>query len=178
MRSLIDIKAYGLEITSPNTFLLEGEVNDKMLGEVIQYTRVYTSTQESVNICLNSGGGDLAVAWSIHDYLSALKSPVNIIVVGTASSAASVILQAGAVRAITKNSYVMIHQGHLEVQSGLSIADKKAWKRLADHHTHKMAELYAECMNLTISQVKRLIKTDQIFIGYEAVEAGLCDIVI
>jgi ATP-dependent protease ClpP protease subunit len=100
---------------------------------------------------------------------------VTIVVTGNACSAASIILQAGKRRLITQNSFVMIHAGHLEEQPNISQADKRAWMRLVRAHNNRMVDLYAKLLKQTHTQIRKLLKTDQIYIGEEAVTAGLVD---
>jgi ATP-dependent protease ClpP protease subunit len=71
---------------------------------------------------LNSTGGDLGVAWSIYDLIRNHGSEVNIVVLESACSAASVILQAGVRRFISDNSFIMIHAGHFEERPDLPVA--------------------------------------------------------
>jgi ATP-dependent protease ClpP protease subunit len=176
-RIIGDVVNYKIDIAGDRSFYVSGEVDEVMHKHVYTYLQLY-GNKEPINMILNSGGGELETGWAIYDLIQAHEGEVNIIVSGNASSAASVILQAGYMRCITKHSYVMIHIGTTEVSSGMTIANRKAWYRLMNIYTNRMVELYAGLLKITPTQSKRLIKVDQIYLGEEAVKAGLCDIVI
>lgn len=176
-RIIGDVVNYKIDIAGDRSFYVSGEVDETMHKTVYTYLQLL-GTSEPITIVLNSGGGELETGWAIYDLIRAHNGEVNIVVSGNASSAASIILQAGYMRCITKNSYVMIHIGTTEVSSGMSVANKKAWYRLMNIYTNRMVELYAGLLKISPTQAKKLIKVDQIYLGEEAVRAGLCDIVI
>jgi len=176
-RLISDIVKYQVDITGERSFYVSGPVDDEMLKHVYTYLNIF-GPGKPITMILNSEGGDLGIGFAIYDLIRNHASEVNIVVVGNASSAASIILQAGFTRFITENSYVMIHAGGLEISPGMSAANRKAWMRVANLHTDRMIAMYANLLNFPLSQVKKLIKVDQIYVGREAVKAGLCDIVI
>lgn len=176
-RLISDIVKYKVDMTGERSFFVSGEVNVEMLKHVYTYLNIF-GVGKPITMILNSDGGDLGTGFAIHDMILNHPSEVNIIVSGCASSAASVILQAGFTRFITKSSYVMIHMGGLEISPGMSAANKKAWMRVANLHTDRMINLYADLIKIPTSEVRKVIKVDQIYVGHEAVKAGLCDIVV
>lgn len=64
---------------------------------------------QSINVRINSPGGDMYAGVAIHNLLRSQKVPVTTIVDGMAASAASLILMAGTRREMANNSRVMIH---------------------------------------------------------------------
>jgi ATP-dependent protease ClpP protease subunit len=121
-RRIDNIIAHGLE-KNPS-FCLSGGVDDDMLKYCFLSLHSLGITKP-ITIFLNSTGGDLGVAWSICDLIRNLGSEVNIVVLGSACSAASVILQAGVRRFISENSFIMIYAGHFEEQPDLPVETRK-----------------------------------------------------
>jgi ATP-dependent Clp protease protease subunit len=172
MSKIINLTAYNMR-ENPS-FYLSGAVDDDMLG----FT--YSALQQCghnhpINIFLNSPGGDLAIAFSVYDLILNHNSDTNIVVLGAVNSAASIILQAASKRYISKHSHVMIHNGQTVEADEISSAERKAWTRVANHYTNRMVEIYSQCMKKSKAEIKKLIKTDKIYIGQEAVDAGLVD---
>ena len=64
-----------------------------------------------IKLFIMSPGGDLSYMWMLVDAITASKTPVVTVDVGTAASAASLIFLAGHERWMTKNSEVIIHEG-------------------------------------------------------------------
>jgi len=169
-----NIIAHGLERYP--SFYLSGAVDDDMLKNC--YLSLHSlGISKPITIFLNSMGGDLGTAWSIYDLIRNHGSEVNIVVINQCCSAASVILQAGVRRFISENSFIMIHAGHFEEQPDLPVETRKNWMRLAKYHSDKMVGMYSKLMGITPLRVKKLIRSDQIFIGAEAIAVGLVDAV-
>jgi ATP-dependent Clp protease protease subunit len=172
MSKIINLAAYNMR-ENPS-FWLEGMVDDSMLSFVYNAFQ-QVGFEKPVNIFLNSPGGDLACALSIYDMIQNHNSDTNIIVMGAANSAATVILQAASKRFISKHSHVMIHAGTRVEAEEISASERKAWSRVADFYGEKMVEIYSKCMKKSKVEVKKLLKTDKIYIGSEAVAVGLVD---
>lgn len=64
---------------------------------------------DSVDVFINSPGGDLREGFAIHDYLNALSIPVTTIGEGKVWSIASVIFLAGDTRLMAPNATLLIH---------------------------------------------------------------------
>jgi len=66
-----------------------------------------------IEIVLNSPGGDVIAGMALFDYLSYLRGrghQITTLAIGYAASMAGIILQAGDVRAMGKESYILIHE--------------------------------------------------------------------
>jgi len=64
----------------------------------------------TINIFIQSPGGDLFAGLSAHDHISALKCNTVTIADGQCASAAAIMFLAGNKRLVAKNGYIMIHQ--------------------------------------------------------------------
>jgi ATP-dependent protease ClpP protease subunit len=154
------------------SFMLDGEVNDEMLRNAWQ-ALVSLGHSKPITCFLNSSGGDLDTGFAIYDLFRNFEQTLNIVVLGTAASSASIILLSGDNRLISESSSIMIHKGTIAVGAEDSEENLKRWIRHYEKYTDKMISLYAETMKLTPSQVKKLISLDKLYVGEEAVTAGL-----
>ncbi|MBU1567710.1 MAG: Clp protease ClpP [Proteobacteria bacterium] len=84
-------------------------------------------TAKNITLHLNSPGGDVFDGFAIYNSLKSHSATVNIKVEGLAASIASIILMAGDVREIAKNSFVMVHNAW--VYSG---GNAKEMRKMAD----------------------------------------------
>jgi len=172
-RKMDSLASFGVDINA-RSFLLDGDVDDDMLRTVWQGLAAL-GISKPIQIYLNSGGGDLDVAFGIYDILRNYEQELSIVVVGSACSAATVILQAADRRLITENSYLMVHEGSVVLNTDESQRNLDKWSAHYKVYTDKMMKLYAEKMNQPVSRIKKLLQTDQLYIGEEAVKAGLVD---
>lgn len=84
---------FGIEATSPKSV---NAVIDKLNGEDIE-------------VEINSGGGSVFAGSEIYTALKAYRGKTNVVIVGVAASAASVIAMAGDNVAISPTAQIMIH---------------------------------------------------------------------
>jgi len=164
--------------TPTRTILMYGDVDIDMFENVAKNLLILDSTEGTITIYLNSGGGDLTEAMAIYDMISNCKNYVRIIVVGQASSAASIILQAADERLMTENSYVMIHAGEEGTEGHPEI--KKRWDAKLLKDNQWMEDLYLEKIKnkkpkFPRSKLAEMLKFDTILEAKESVEMGLAD---
>ena len=160
----------GITEESAATFI----VNLKLLQKVCK-------DEDEITILINSEGGDLTSAFAIYDTIK--LSPIHIkgIVVGNASSAASMILQACDTRLITPNSYLMLHLG--EEYTGGSVSTKRAWDKKYEEDGDMMVDIYWQKIKLKKKkyprkQLKRDMDVDMIFRPKQALDFGLVDNIV
>ncbi len=66
-----------------------------------------------IQIIFNSPGGSVTDGLALYDFLQILKAsghPIEITAIGMAASMAGILLQAGTVRSMGKNAYILIHE--------------------------------------------------------------------
>lgn len=88
-------------------------IDDDMANSVIaQLLFLEAQSDEDIKMYINSPGGVVTSALAIYDTMQYIKSDVATICIGTAASAASLLLAAGqhGKRSILPNAEVMIHQ--------------------------------------------------------------------
>jgi len=154
-----------------------GEINEEAF--VIfnrKLDKLESMSNEDIRITLISGGGEASTALAFFDRIKASPCEIDIVATGLVASAASLILAAGDVRYMTKNSWVMVHEDapgvskHSNVsQAELQVAHARrlenqwnellesvtktsavAWDKLNKAETYLSAE---ECLNLGIVDV-------------------------
>lgn len=64
-----------------------------------------------ITVYMNSQGGSIEQGFAMYDTIKFIKSKVKMVVTGIAYSMGGIILQAADERCMTKNSFLMIHQG-------------------------------------------------------------------
>lgn len=163
----------------PNrTVEIFGEINLEMFDRVFKNLHALDSTQGTINLIINSEGGDVTHAKAIYDAVKGCVNYVRGIVYGEASSSASLIFQACDERLLTPNSYLMIHVGE-EGTSGHPEQIKK-WQKKHEKDSLWIEDVYLEKIKLkkkrfTRQQIKSMLVFDTILYPKDAVELGLAD---
>lgn len=132
---------------------------------------------EPVTVLLNSPGGGVFAGLSMFDTILALRQAgheVTTISYGYAASMGGILLQAGDVRMMSPNSYLMIH----EVASGVrgTVSDVEDQSKFMKKLQNKALDILAERSNLSRETIKRKsARTDWWMDAEEALEAGFID---
>ena len=101
-----------------HTYLFDTQVSDSTVKACIKqlatWTRLAADDEAvTVELLINSPGGDVVEGFALMDYLSSMEAEghvVNTTAYGMAASMGGVLLQAGARRAMGKNSVLLIHE--------------------------------------------------------------------
>lgn len=133
------------------------------------------SPETDISLYINSPGGDMTGLFAIHDTMQYIAPDVATICVGQASSAAAVLLAAGArgKRFTLPNARVMIHQPHGGAQgqsSDLELAVKEMVLL-----RERMTDVLAEDTGQPRERIAADIDRDFILRGEDAVAYGLVD---
>lgn len=132
-------------------------------------------TAPTIQLHLNSPGGDVFAGIAIYNALKAHKATVNVHIDALAASIASVIAQAGDNISIAKNAQMMIHDAH-----GFTVGtadDHREMADLLDASSDIIAEVYADRAGGSTKDWRSTMKATTWYRGAEAVEAGLADAV-
>jgi ATP-dependent Clp protease protease subunit len=177
-----------LNIDNITTFLEDGididnrkvqifqDIDQKLSAKVISGIQLMLAKNKEnpIDIYINSFGGDIYSGFGLYDFISLLDVQITITVVGCAMSAASVVLMAGDVRKMTKNSRLMLHttSGGVEGKSYEIITDGEEHKVLHN----QMCELYGDRSKVTSKQWKKDLEyVDKFYSAKKALELGLID---
>lgn len=136
------------------------------------------SPETDISLYINSPGGDMTGLFAIHDTMQYIAPDVATICVGQASSAAAVLLAAGArgKRFTLPNARVMIHQPHGGAQ-GQSVDMELAVREMVEMRT-RMVEILATATGQDVAKIAADIDRDYTVRGADAVAYGLVDEVI
>ena len=127
---------------------------------------------ESVDVYINSGGGEVFAGSEIYSALRAYRGPIAIHVVGLAASAASVIMCA-AHSDIAPTAMVMIHNvSGCASGNYLDMAQASEQLRTA---SQAICAAYVEKTGKPAEDLQQMMDAERWFTAQEAVALGLCD---
>lgn len=133
---------------------ITGEINEESFHAFCQELDSLEDTKGDIDVVLNSSGGNAldAIAYACRMRLS--PCAINISVFGLAGSAAVIILAAGALRKMTKESWVMVHEDtgsyknlkttDLEQQAFIARQLENHWCLLLQEFTGTTADTWRE----------------------------------
>ena len=133
-------------------------------------------SDDEISIYINSNGGELTSMFAIYDIMQYIKAPIYTFVIGTAASAAAVLLAAGTkgYRFAMPNSEIMIHQPLAYGIEG-QITDINLTSKQMDRSKKKMVNILARHTGKTYEQVERDCDRDFWMNPTMAVRYGLID---
>lgn len=136
------------------------------------------SSNKDIKIYINSPGGDVMSSLAIYDTMQFISNQIETICVGTAASAAAVLLAAGSKgkRKILENSSVMIHQPHGLVAG--QVTDMQISMQRFEKMKVKLTEILAKHTEHQFNFIKDRCERDYWFDAPAALEFGLVDSVI
>jgi ATP-dependent protease ClpP protease subunit len=132
-----------------------------------------TGVKGSLEVHINSGGGEVFDGIAIGNAIRAHKGPVTTVVDGIAASIASVIMQAGQERVMQPGAMMMIHDA-----SGLEWGNAEAMAKMAktlDQVSANLADIYAERCGGDADGWRTAMRAETWFTAEEAVTHGLAD---
>ena len=163
-------------------------VDAKSVSQCMNTLSYWSRTQpgKDIEIRFTSQGGDITAGFVLYDYIQELKRKehqVTTSTLGMAASMASALLQAGSVRTMGKEAWLIIHEGSFGVGgSAGEVEDAVKWyERLRD----RLVDIYMEGIARSgVEKSKRLTKTqfknkwsrrDWFISSDEALSLGLVD---
>ncbi|WP_296969160.1 head maturation protease, ClpP-related [Tepidanaerobacter sp. EBM-38] len=130
---------------------------------------------DTLNIYINSSGGDVFAGQAIYSMLKRHKAHKNVYIDGLAASIASVVVMAGDTIYMPKNAMMMIHNPWT---FGLGNADE--FRKLAedlDKIRESLIVAYEERSALTRDEIIELMDDETWLTADECFEYGFCDVV-
>lgn len=131
--------------------------------------------KKTINIKLNSCGGDLYTGIAIHNALKALPGTKNVIVEGLAASAASIIAMAGDSVKMYPGSLMMIHGVAVVLWDYVQIGDLKKIIKAMDASERAMAAIYSAKTGTDETTLRGLMEKETWMTGAEAIAKGFAD---
>lgn len=162
------------------TLVFSGEVSEFEVSSAVEQLWDFQQASDApINIILNSPGGDIFDGLLLFDTLQSMRNhgiEVTVKVRGLAASMGSVLSQAGDVRLISRNSWLMIHE-----PSTITWGTAGDVKREADllMSLHKqLSAILAERSTMTADAVARRSRDKDWWLpAEEAVRLGFFDLV-
>tara|TARA_R110000782_G_scaffold50308_1_gene109174 strand:+ start:2187 stop:2816 length:630 start_codon:yes stop_codon:yes gene_type:complete len=173
---------YGID-TTDNVILIQDEISAGLTFDIVSKVRLLkkiNGTLETINILLNSPGGDVIETLALIDYMKSQESQgikFNIIVRGAAMSAAALLLTCGTgLRAASKHSKIMIHQLSTVVVGKLS--DVKSNAKFSEELENDCNQLMADSSNEDKEYWEGISSSDYFMSAERALELGIIDKII
>ncbi|MEM9111326.1 MAG: head maturation protease, ClpP-related [Planctomycetota bacterium] len=125
---------------------------------------------DQIDVFINSVGGDVFEGYAIYNLLDMFQGQVNVFVIGTAASIASIIMMAGDQRVMYEGAEVMIHNAASFTFGDASSHEKQA-KQLAKLDS-KLASTYAKVTGGDSAAIADLMAEETWFEPDEAMQDG------
>ena len=158
----------------------DDEIDSALSLHFIKCMTLLESLDDKQPICitLNSPGGDIFSSLAIYDRIK--ESPCKTCVrgYGAVMSGASIIMQAGTQRQVSPNTYLMIHDGTVVLDSDVQKA--KQWVTLNDEMRDRMHEIYYQAAKkcnkkITKEQIVNMCKEETWLNAQQALDIGIVD---
>ena len=175
-------RAYDIysRLLSERIIFLGTEIDDGVANVVMaQLLHLeYASPDLEIGLYINSPGGSYSAMTAIYDTMQYIRPDVATTCIGQASSAAAVLLAAGAPgrRAVLRHARVLLHQPSGQAQGSLpdlAVQAKEVARVRAD-----MEEILSLHTGHPVAQIRLDTDRDKTFSAREAVEYGLANQVI
>jgi ATP-dependent Clp protease protease subunit len=172
---------YGID-TENNIIFIQDEIQSGLTFDIVSKVRLLKKINgnvDTVNILLNSGGGDVIETLAFIDYMKSQKDQIkfNIIVRGMAMSAAALLLANGTgTRAASKHSKIMVHQLSTIVVGKLS--DVKSNAKFSEELETECNQLMAESTKMDKDYWQNIQSSDYFMSAEKALELGIIDVII
>lgn len=127
----------------------------------------------TINVYINSPGGDVFEATAIYNTLKQHPAPVNVYIQGLAASAASYIAMAGDNITMGEGTFMMIHNAWT-VAAG-NAQDMRNQALFLDKIDGEIAGIYARRTGMEMKQVQKLMRDETWMTAEEAVNLRFAD---
>jgi ATP-dependent Clp protease protease subunit len=186
--SFVERTSYGHQETNPYSKLFEGRIvflgtaiDDAAANDVMAQLICLESTEpdREISMYINSPGGSLTAMTAIYDTMRYIRPAVHTFCLGQASSAAAVLLAAGARghRSVVPNARVLIHQPSVDVVRGQT-SDLEIHAAEITRLRRQLETALAEGTGQPVERIRADIERDLVLTADEAVAYGFADAVI
>ncbi len=163
--------------TTSDQLFLYGDIGASWFGEGITAQSVSNALTDakstSLDVYLNSNGGDVFQGIAIHTLLARHPATVTVYIDGIAASAASFIAQAGDHVVAARNAMVMIHKA--STMTWGNVDDHQETLDLLDKIDSNIADFYTERAGDSVEEWLARMAATTWYTGQEAMDAGLVD---
>lgn len=157
---------------------LNGEIDQESADKFIKILMFLDKTAGEITIILNSDGGCVSSGFALYDTIKLCQNEVEIKVLGSVMSIATIILQAGDKRIMSENSRLMLHRGEMALDDHITNVEAavKESKAVEDIMLNIYLEkIHEKQPNFTMSRMKKLLDFDHYMSAQRCLEFGLVD---
>lgn len=154
---------------------VDAEDGDGIIGDIFERELGLLDSmgKKSIEIYINSGGGNVDDGWSIFTSILRCKTPITTINEGLAASIAGVIFQAGQTRKAYAHSLTMIHNPWLK---GAELTDEK--KKVLDLYRQSIVVMLSKSTRLNSNEIATLMDETTWMNAEDCLEKGFCDEIV
>lgn len=164
-----------------NVYRFTGAVSDDSVAKAMRTITTWSRLKpgEPIEIIFYSPGGSVTAGLAFWDYIQDLKRLGHVItttVNGMAASMAGILLQAGSVRVMGKESWLMIHEVSFGAQGKIGdIEDTVGWIKMVQE---RVKQIFADRSTLSVADVEDLWRRKDCWLSSDdALAKGLVDVV-
>ncbi|MEU1724482.1 ATP-dependent Clp protease proteolytic subunit [Actinomadura sp. ATCC 39365] len=183
--SFTERTSYGVREMNPYNKLFEDRVvfigapiDDTVANDVMAQLLTLESLDpdQDINMYINSPGGSFTAMTAIYDTMQFVRPEIHTVCIGEASSAAAVLLAAGAPgkRAALPHARVLLHQPATEGSRGQS-SDLEIHAREIVRMRDQQEEILARHTGRGVLEIRKDIERDRIFTAEQARSYQLID---
>jgi ATP-dependent Clp protease protease subunit len=163
-----------------HVYMFKGSVDDSSAQKCMDQLTLWLRQDDEptdIEILFNSPGGSVTAGLALWDHIQFIRSAgykVTTSTIGMAASMAGILLQAGDVRIMGKESWLLIHEASFGAQGSFGeVEDTVKW---IERIQGRILDIFATRSNLTKAQIKRRwTRTDWWISSDEALSLGLVD---
>ena len=137
--------------------LIEGVVGEDVTLDSVRTQVELLEGITSLQVDINSPGGDVSEGYAIHDYLVDLGVPLVTRNIGTVASIATVIFLAGNERKSLPNAEVMIHNPWMQPNAPMESKDMLEMGEFLKRTEDKLATFYSENLDASKEEIEGLM---------------------
>lgn len=164
-----------------NVYRFTGAVTDDSVKACMRTLTEWSrmSPGSDMEIVFYSPGGSVTAGLALWDFLQEVKShghKITTVIQGIAASMAGILSQAGTIRVMGKESWLMIHEVSFGAQGKIGeIEDTVGWIKMVQE---RVKRIFAERSNMTVEDLEDIWRRKDAWLSSEeALAKGLIDVV-
>lgn len=172
-----EVSLYTNAFSNRKVFLF-GLIDEKTVyAFTAQMLYLMEDEQSSIDIYINSPGGEVNSGLAIYDLIQSCKAPINMYCIGMAASMGALIFAGGKKghRFILPHSKVMIHEPLIPNGVGGSASSIKSTADSILQTKELLNGILAKHTGKTIEEINKATDHDNFMTAEEAIQFGLCD---
>lgn len=155
-----------------------GDIDEESYGLFSdQMDELESDNSDTIHVELTSGGGEAITALAFIDRMRLSPCTIEVTVLGSAQSAASIILACGDLRRMAKNAWAMIHEDSVHKFSG-TVQEVEAYAKRLRQLEDQWCEIFSKHCGGSIHSWRRLHSRERYLDANQCLELGIIDEII